>query len=134
MAAAGVLRLPVSLIELGSWPRVWKKCRCQALPFRLSLVWLGVAIIGALAWAVRQYAWGTLWLDDIALSRVADAELAATIRQWWMRRSTKPFTVCVSQVPFDTNAEALGFSLDVPRRQNTRTWLAHTTPRVLARW
>jgi vancomycin resistance protein YoaR len=108
----GVVRIASCLAMLGSWPCARGKHRWQTLRFRLATIWLGLATVGALAWAIRQYAFATLWLDDIALSRIANGELGPTINRWWARRSIMPFTVCVAQVPFDTTAEALGLSLN----------------------
>jgi hypothetical protein len=77
-----------------------------------------VAALVVMAIAGTTVGYGTyfsrvLWLDDIPVTSIGDKELGPAIHDWWDTYKGSSITVVVSDTPFDTTVEQLGYRVDI---------------------
>jgi len=94
-----------------AWPRI--RSRLTINTHRRWQLFLILAIFLIVSAVVFPQLGRVVWLDDVPITSLRDAEVGPAIRDWWQRFKSSSVTIIVSKSPFETTVDQLGYRVDV---------------------
>jgi vancomycin resistance protein YoaR len=99
--------------------RILKRCLVglrKMVPTNLLHVWILLSIGAALpvvSFGIIQQLTPVIWFDDVPITSIREQQISSAIEDWWQRYKFSPLTVIVSDRPFETTVEQVGYRVDM---------------------
>lgn len=72
-----------------------------------------LAALFAATFEIHRQLMRVVWLDDVPVTSIREDQVDPAIRDWWQRYKGTSITVIVSNSPFETSVEPLGYQVNI---------------------